>query len=587
MVGPKPKPVRPKSAKTVFEKPAEGKLAKKSKKPVAKVVEAKPAVSKKAAVPAIKDAPVKKDKVKKIEKTEKIVEIKQEQIVEGVKAFKKLLELNSGEDANKDLFASEGKKINLQISGIKIPRETEKQVIKVKLPHVPLPENRDVCLFVKDLEKGLKVDHEDSVRHFTDLLEEKGVKGVTQVISLRELKVEYKQFEAKLQLCNKFDLFLADARIIRLLPQFLGKHFYKRKKLPLQIDLSSRDLAAEFQKCISTTQLAMTHTGSTSMVNIGTSNHSSSQLIDNIKTVTDNLVTKYPGGWKNIRSIFINCGSNSLPLYASIRSNNDVGFVSGRKTKSRGVVTGELSTVVGAEVTVTPFGNVRVKRKADPNWTEDDETLEKLPKDSDKVDDDDAEEVDKKESEVNDDAKEKKSKKKEVQKKDDDDDSEDDMEDQELEYMKKVAEEEEEMERKLEENEDKLEQTLHKDSKDAENSEDDEREEEDEEDDEDDNEDVDDAAEAINLLSDNDDSDSDEDEIMMRKSLKEIDEEIEADPPQKQSKKKSEKKKKVKADKKSLKELNKPAKALKSKDKKQQKFIEKKKKEKVKSKGKK
>ena len=31
----------------------------------------------------------------------------------------------------------------------------------------------------------------------------------------------------------------------------------------------------------------------------------------------------------------------------------------GKKTKSRGVVTGELSTVVGAEVTVTPFGNVR------------------------------------------------------------------------------------------------------------------------------------------------------------------------------------------------------------------------------------
>jgi len=586
MVGPKPKPVRPKSAKTVFEKPSEGKLSKKSKKPVVKAVEAKVPVSKKSAktAPAVKDAPVKKDEVKRIEKKE-VVEIKLEQIVEGVKAFKKLLELNSGDDANKDLFASEGKKINLQISGIKIPRESERQVIKVKLPHVPLPENRDICLFVKDLEKGLKVDHEDTVRHFTDLLEEKGVKGITQVISLRELKVEYKQFEAKLQLCNKFDLFLADARIIRLLPQFLGKHFYKRKKLPLQIDLNSRDLAAEFQRCVSTTQLAMTHTGATSMVNIGTSNHSSSQLIDNIKAVTDSLVTKYPGGWQNIRSIFLNCGSNSLPLYASIRSTNDVGFVSGKKTKSKGLVTGELSTVVGAEVTVTPFGNVRVKRKADPNWTEDDETLEKLPKDSEKADEaEDEEENNKNESEVKEDVKVKKAKKKEV-KKSDDDDSEDEMEDQELEYMKKVAEEEEEMERKIEENEDNLGKNLQKDKKDVENSED-EDEEEDESDDED-AEDVDDAAEAINLLSDNDGSDSDEDDIMMRKSLKEIDEEIAADPPQKESKKKTEKKKKAKAEKKSLKELNKQAKPLKSKDKKQKNFIEKKKKEKVKSKGKK
>ena len=81
MVGPKPKPVRPKSAKTVFEKPSEGKLSKKSKKPVVKAVEAKVAVSKKSAktAPAVKDAPVKKDEVKRIEKKE-VVEIKLEQV---------------------------------------------------------------------------------------------------------------------------------------------------------------------------------------------------------------------------------------------------------------------------------------------------------------------------------------------------------------------------------------------------------------------------------------------------------------------------------------------------------------------------
>ena len=54
--------------------------------------------------------------------------------------------------------------------------------------------------------------------------------------------MEYKQYEAKRQLCNKFDLFLADSRIIRLLPQFLGKSFYKRKRIPLQIDLKAKDL---------------------------------------------------------------------------------------------------------------------------------------------------------------------------------------------------------------------------------------------------------------------------------------------------------------------------------------------------------
>ena len=100
-------------------------------------------------------------------------------IEEAVRAFKKLLKLNS--DDGKDLFGSEGKKISLQVAGIKVPREREQQVIKLRLPHCPLPPTMDVCLFVKDLEKGIKVDHEDTVRHFTDLLAEKGVQGVTQV----------------------------------------------------------------------------------------------------------------------------------------------------------------------------------------------------------------------------------------------------------------------------------------------------------------------------------------------------------------------------------------------------------------------
>ena len=97
-----------------------------------------------------------------------------------MKAFRKLLELNSAE-GKADLFSEEGKKVGLQVAAIKIPREREQQVIKMKLPHSPHPPIRDICLFVKDLQPGIKVDHEDTVRHFTDLLAEKGVKGVTQV----------------------------------------------------------------------------------------------------------------------------------------------------------------------------------------------------------------------------------------------------------------------------------------------------------------------------------------------------------------------------------------------------------------------
>lgn len=47
---------------------------------------------------------------------------------------------------------------------------------------------------------------------------------------MQTLKTEYKAFEAKRRLLASFDFFLADARIQRLLPTHLGRHFYSRKK---------------------------------------------------------------------------------------------------------------------------------------------------------------------------------------------------------------------------------------------------------------------------------------------------------------------------------------------------------------------
>merc|ERR1719469_1316646 len=299
---------------------------------------------------------------------------KKSQVEDGITTIAKLLAAGEGE--KKNLFESEGEKISLQISGIKLPRVNDSQIIKIRLPHTPLPQSRDVCLIVKDLEKGIKADHEATVQHFQSLLADKGIDQITQVISLRELKVEYKQFEAKTQLCHRFDLFLADARIIRLLPQFLGKPFYKRKKLPLQIDLNSKDLKAEVDKALMTVTLPLKHTGSCSSVSVGYSTLAKDQLIDNTLAVLKAVVDKFPGGWANVRSVYAKSQSTpSLPLYVTLRSSTDLGKVESSLPHigRRKTVTDELSTVPGATVTVTPYGTVRVKRTADPDWDVDNE----------------------------------------------------------------------------------------------------------------------------------------------------------------------------------------------------------------------
>merc|ERR1719186_1598945 len=429
---------------------------------------------------------------------------KKSQVEEGIATVSKLLE--NGQDGKKNLFESEGEKITLQISGIKLPRINDSQIIKIRLPHTPMPPSRDVCLIVKDLEKGIKPDHEATVEHFQSLLADKGINQITQVISLRELKVEYKQYEAKTQLCHRFDLFLADARIIRLLPQFLGKPFYKRKKLPIQVDLNCKDLKGEMDRALNTVTLPLKHTGSCSSVSVGYSSLSKEQLLENTLAVLKTVVDKYPGGWPNVRSVYVKSQSTpSLPLYVTLRSANDLGKVESSlpKVTKRRTVTDELSTVPGATVTVTPYGTVRVKRTADPDWDVDNEVP--ILEEKEEEEQENMEEEKKKEKK----AKKQKTEKgkKGKQEKEEDSESEDEIENAEMEYMKKVAEEEEEMEKNLETKESSTTEAKSSGEKDGEEEEDEDEElgEEEEEEDADDNED------AVNLLGDDEDNSDDGD----------------------------------------------------------------------------
>ena len=158
------------------------------------------------------------------------------------KVLDALLKVHNSEKVKQDvtgekksqLFGAEETPVNMQITGIKVAKESRKQLLKIVLPHSPIVDKTDICIIVKDLEKGLKVDHEPTVNHFKDMLSSKGVE-VSSVISLRELKVEYKTYESKTALCHRHEMFLADDRIMRFLPKFLGKAFYSRKKFPIPI----------------------------------------------------------------------------------------------------------------------------------------------------------------------------------------------------------------------------------------------------------------------------------------------------------------------------------------------------------------
>ena len=53
---------------------------------------------------------------------------------------------------------------------------------------------------------------------------------LAQVIGLSKLRTNYREYDAKRKLCDSYDLFLADLRILPYLPRLLGKKFFEKKK---------------------------------------------------------------------------------------------------------------------------------------------------------------------------------------------------------------------------------------------------------------------------------------------------------------------------------------------------------------------
>ena len=62
---------------------------------------------------------------------------------------------------------------------------------------------------------------------------------------MSKLRTKYEAHEAKRQLCNSYDLFLADERIIPSLPKLIGKSFFKKKKQPIPVDMRAADFPAQ------------------------------------------------------------------------------------------------------------------------------------------------------------------------------------------------------------------------------------------------------------------------------------------------------------------------------------------------------
>lgn len=136
------------------------------------------------------------------------------------------------------------------------------------------------------------------------------------VETVKELANKHKPFEAKRMLCASHDLFLADDRVLPMLPKILGKTFFAKKKHPVPVSFNRKDIKEELESAIKATFLHL-NTGPCITIKVG----KTCQLVDNIQAnieaVLKQIDKRLPeGGLTNIRNISVKAGDSiSLPIF--------------------------------------------------------------------------------------------------------------------------------------------------------------------------------------------------------------------------------------------------------------------------------
>ncbi|XAR57657.1 hypothetical protein NMG60_11025892 [Bertholletia excelsa] len=195
----------------------------------------------------------------------------------------------------------------------KIPPKGRTNAHKVALPHRLHEDASELCLIIDDRPKSSKLTSDAA---------KKKIKAedipITKVLKVSKLKTDYRPFEAKRKLCNSYDMFFADKRVIPLLPKLLGKQFFKKKKIPLPVDLTHNNWKEQIERACTSALLYM-GTGTCCVVRVGKASMESEELVENVVAAIDGVVEIVPKKWAGVRSFHLKFSESvALPIYQAL-----------------------------------------------------------------------------------------------------------------------------------------------------------------------------------------------------------------------------------------------------------------------------
>lgn len=203
--------------------------------------------------------------------------------------------------------------VQVQI-GLEVP-PVHAQVKPMRL-EIPRPfrgtidDDTDVCLIVKE---DAKPWVQEMIRKFPQHMG-----CIKKVLGLESLRTKHAQYQQRRALLAKYDMFLADDRILPMLTTALGKAFFQVKKQPVPICLT-REQALPFaiEKALRSTYMTLPR-GTCITIVAGRTDMDPQHLAENVGAVCAWAIDKVPRKWANVRSISVKTTSSmALPFYNS------------------------------------------------------------------------------------------------------------------------------------------------------------------------------------------------------------------------------------------------------------------------------
>ncbi|KAL2481133.1 Ribosomal protein L1p/L10e family [Abeliophyllum distichum] len=220
--------------------------------------------------------------------------------------------------------------IYLNLTLKKIPTNPSTNPFKIPLPHPLLDLTSELCLIIDDRPHSPTPPSEDIKK----LIKSQNI-PVSKVLKISKLKTNYKPFEAKRKFCDSYDLFLVDKRVVHLLPKLLGKQFFKKKKLPLGVDLSKKNLKLQVERALGSALLYL-RTGTCCVMRVGKVAMEKEEIVENIVSVIEAAAERVPKKWNGVRSLHLKFSDSiALPIYQALP---DIKLkIDGRRESKKGV----------------------------------------------------------------------------------------------------------------------------------------------------------------------------------------------------------------------------------------------------------